>query len=351
MSSPKKKNACIMNQVRGNWAELNPDLLYTISKKLCDCSDFIMLRAVCKAWRSATNPSDPPLQFPCLIAWPYLEGSTLRIYSPASQRTHTFHVPDASFYGPTGQDVLIRSPSDLDLYELNPLTRLRKKKSYEDYCLDQEHLGFRPRIGKFEMIKFLKPRDAFYFRQSVKHPWTIFHDLRSVVYYKNCYFLLESTIVNNSIRVIYKNDKLTVSRIPFPSKGFDSNYLITTNDSLLAISTSIPVYLKDLKKSQFEVHRLDNYPQNPHWTKLSAIGDLMLFLDHCSCFSLKASDYSGFRGNCIYFITHSTISRRRTKHVIGRFDMELNQVEEHSGPAWFGERNLSVKAAWFVPSL
>lgn len=251
--------------------------------------------------------------------------------------------------------MLILSESDKYLSYLNPLTRVKKNAPFDEpfSFLEPVHVGFSSKIEEFVMVKYIAPYDAFYFKRSEQDQWTsmTFGELTSAACYENRYFLLENSNLHSRIVVIDENDKPELASIPFPNNGFYLNYLIATSDGLLAVSASIPQHLNDLKESRFEVQRLENYPRNPQWNKLSSIGDLMLFMDHSNCFSLKAGDYSGFKGNCIYFITRCRKAKRGTKHVIGKFDMGRNEVEEISGPAWLGKRNSNVKAAWFVPSM
>ncbi|KAJ3704832.1 hypothetical protein LUZ61_008537 [Rhynchospora tenuis] len=349
---PKERKANSRKKEWANWAELNPDMLRIISRKLCDIRSFISFRVVCKRWRSTTDLSNCPRQFPCLIDSRHYPDTTLRVYSPTSRRTHIFEIPRTLWYEPSGGDVLIQSSSGMGLFYLNPLVGV--KAAFPDGVLSRNFVStqINSRIDEFVVVTE-QCYDVLYFKISDTDGWTKkeFCYLKASAYHDLKLFLLE---VTNSVPPIFNPYRVTVINkingaelpsIPFLKPlYYPLMYLIATTDSLLAIIGIIPSRFEDLKKSQFEVHQLENYPQNPHCTKLIGIGDLMLFLNHFNGFSLRATKYSGFKGNCIYFTARCSKPLGGMKHVIGRWDMGLNQIEEHSGPTWFD--SLEMNTAW-----
>ncbi|KAJ4812207.1 F-box family protein [Rhynchospora pubera] len=360
--APKKKSS------RVSWARLDPDLLRIISKKLFDIFSFICFRAVCKRWRAATSLSDPPRQFPCVIDWPKGKGKlddTLRVYSVNSDRTHTFHVPDARFYGPSDGHMLLYE-CDRSLEEclsfLNPLAWKERFVPVDVPVnnVDPIRLG-RNLIRNDEPALFYKDDEHHFlcFWQSEKNDWTemTVPFIQTVAFYDHKFFFAEWGHQNKRVGVIDETTGVLLSYLPPPSDDFYHRYLIATDDGLLAVEMKdgmsiLPSLVNDLTKCQFEVFRLENYPQNSHWIKLSEIGDLMLFLDKQNGFSLKASDFGGFKGNCIYFITFgSKFPKRGYEYVIGRFDLESNRTERVPAPAWLGIRKWERRAAWFIPTL
>ncbi|KAJ3706368.1 hypothetical protein LUZ61_010073 [Rhynchospora tenuis] len=317
------------------WANLDPNILRIISKKLGDISSFVCFRAVCKRWRAATNLSNLPAQFPWVIDWPRGKGKlddTIRFYSFNSRKTHTFQVPDARIYGPSYGHLLIyeghRSKKECQSF-LNPLAWTERFVP-EEVPVDNVHPI---RLGR-NLIR---------------------NDDPALVYERE-HIILYYGIENSRIRVVDEATGVVLSHLPLPADDFYHGYLIATDDGLLAVEvksslTVVPILLIDVKECKFEVYRLENYPQNSHWTKLSGIGDLMLFLDQQNGFSLKATDIGGFKGNCIYFITTGSKPKAGSEHVIGRFDMESNTTERIPAPAWLGIRTWERQAAWFVPTL
>ncbi|KAJ4812206.1 F-box protein (DUF295) [Rhynchospora pubera] len=356
---------------RVSWEQLDPDLLRIISKKLCDISSFVCFRAVCKRWRAVTSLSDPPPQFPWVIDWPKAKSSgelesVFRFYSINSRKTHAFVVPHAYIFGPSDGSVLIyeRDRSDKECQSfLNPLAWRERFVPLEvpvDNTVRPIRLA-RNLIQNVEPALFYE-ENAHYilcFWQSAKNKWAGVRvpRLKTVVFYDHKFFVTDDEINYTRIRVIDESTGAVLSYLPPPTDNFYHGYLIATDDGLLAVevirSIAVIPYLKiDLEECQFEVYRLENYPQNPHWTKLRGIGDLMLFLDQQNGFSLKASDFGGFKGNCIYFITAGKKwPKRGSEHVIARFDIESNKTERIPAPAWLGRRFFERQAAWFMPTL
>jgi F-box domain len=85
-----------------DWSELHQELVYLISKKLPDLSDFVRLRAVCKRWRSAVPRFDPSPRFP----WIYQHRNSLEsdfdFYSLPHAKTITFESTDKVFGSVSG---------------------------------------------------------------------------------------------------------------------------------------------------------------------------------------------------------------------------------------------------------
>ncbi|KAJ3672496.1 hypothetical protein LUZ60_007217 [Juncus effusus] len=97
---------------------------------------------------------------------------------------------------------------------------------------------------------------------------------------------------------------------------------------------------------EFEVYYLKDGGTNSHWVKMtSGIGDRMLFFEwpfSSVGLCLKASDFEGFRGNCIYF---TTFSRGEVKagYNLCRYDLESKETQVIPNTCGF--------SCWFVPSL
>ncbi|XP_078167182.1 putative F-box/kelch-repeat protein At5g24040 [Carex rostrata] len=358
---PNKKSSPV------NWSELNPDMLRIISKRLCDISSFICFRAVCKRWRSATRLSDPPVQFPWLIDWPYGKGTldfTFRFYSINTRKTHSFEVPGAQIKGPSDGHVLIyerNRSSQKCLSFLNPLSWEEQFLPLDVPVDNVEPICLERNLARNDEPAVVYLQDRHYILcswHSEKNNWTEirFPFQRTVAFYDHKFFVAELSgrVGRTRIMVIDEASKVVLSHLPCPIKHFYRGYLIATDDGLLLVEPSttliFPFLLIDVTKCAFQVYRLENYPQNPHWTKLSGIGDLMLFVDQKSGFSLKASEFGGFKGNCIYFIKTGKKPKCISEHVIGRFDIGLNKTEKILAPRWLGniwER----QAGWFMPTL
>ncbi|KAF3339276.1 F-box protein [Carex littledalei] len=89
-----------------------------------------------------------------------------------------------------------------------------------------------------------------------------------------------------------------------PNMRFEGPDFVESCGEILSVCYNQSFNKMDYK---FYIHRLEfgNGKGNPCWVKLRNIGDRILFFDlfyGTGCgFYLKASDFVGFNGNCIYF--------------------------------------------------
>ena len=74
----------------------------------------------------------------------------------------------------------------------------------------------------------------------------------------------------------------------------------------------------------------------PFWVKITNIGDQMLFLQNNHGLSFCASNFAGFKGNCIYYI--------KWGQYLCRYNIGDGTIEELPCP-------FDSVDAWFVPSL
>ncbi|KAJ3687745.1 hypothetical protein LUZ61_016909 [Rhynchospora tenuis] len=76
-----------------DWSDLQPELIYLISRKLTDIFDFVHFRVVCKRWRHAVGVSDLPPQLPWIMVkyWKFRD-CYLHFYSLLTGKTYTINV-------------------------------------------------------------------------------------------------------------------------------------------------------------------------------------------------------------------------------------------------------------------
>ena len=134
--------------------------------------------------------------------------------------------------------------------------------------------------------------------------------------------------------------------------AFDCTALVPSGDELLCV---IRHFGKDGRGELLEdcgslkVHRLDmeigqghdQLTQLPRWVQMRSIGDRMLFIGLFQGFSFNASDFHGFKGDCIYFFK---LERDKRSSIYRFSSMEDGHTEELPGP-WMHA------CTWFVPSL
>jgi F-box domain len=92
-----KKILTIGRQSKGkDWAQLPPELLHLISKKMEDVSNLIHFRAVCKDWRFAADASDAPPQLPWLVGPSVIkESNEWCVSSLSSSTTQQIRFPES----------------------------------------------------------------------------------------------------------------------------------------------------------------------------------------------------------------------------------------------------------------
>jgi hypothetical protein len=160
--------------VEVRWSDLPTDLLRTITKKLHDIFDFIYFRSVCKNWYTSISISDMPPLIPWLFSLDYHDKAYLHFYSIFSDKTHTFHCPNARkrcMFGPsrgylyTIQYIPRGKPKH---FLLNPLTKddvaLRFRKRFNNLHLTSMSLSL---IEDDDYIVF---RDPHRFRMEFYQP-------------------------------------------------------------------------------------------------------------------------------------------------------------------------------------
>ncbi|KAJ1692737.1 hypothetical protein LUZ63_009435 [Rhynchospora breviuscula] len=349
-----------------DWAELNSDILRQISKKVTDLSDFVWLRAVCKKWRSVVRPSDLPPQLPYFIQCSRKSSSsfefhlcplysdkshnlTVQIFSELKELTSTF----GSF---TGFVILLCEVPPISGLILNPLIGFQSLVPIEN-----EHERFSPfYIGpslshepdlvencidlvglviEFEPPNSTRVEKLILWRYT-DNKWRRITKLRNsldehVISYSNGRVFIASC-KTKYIRVVDVTNGNTVSFLPRLSKPFHC--------FVEACGDLIGVRLLDEPKGQnlpqsgylYELYQLMNSGTNPYWEKVNDIGDRMLFHDDLrNWLCLKASDFEGCKGNCIYSKSRITNNSVNYYSVATESTTQLHQLHNYNRGRWF----------------
>ncbi|KAJ3672499.1 hypothetical protein LUZ60_007220 [Juncus effusus] len=341
-----------------DWAELNPDLLRLIAKKLGDISNFVCFRVVCKNWRLVVRPHDCPPQLPWFLEyhpkWGYY-SSYHKFFSLYCKRHYTLDIPEAkekSISGTANRYFRIHEFLALSLF--NPLT----KSHFSIPHIENSTVGSLIYIGPYQnpnsnpnkdgdiaIVFFYKRKDGsasvVFWRfvdkwlekvVEVEVPYT-----NSVAYFQGRFFVFDWKTVKTRVFDVTTGDEVLV----IPLEGIRFDYLIEGCGDLLGV----------VKKSirgqwQFEVYRLEDRGRNSRWVKItSGIDDRMLFLDGDRTgrgLCLKASDFEGFRGNCIYFLSLS--HEDAYAYNLKRYDLESKETQAIP-------HHHTFTGAWFVPTL
>ncbi|XP_078165541.1 putative F-box/kelch-repeat protein At5g24040 [Carex rostrata] len=299
-----------------NWSELPKDILHLFSKKLSDISEFIRFRAVCKSWQLSAPINDPPPQLPWLLeSCNYFEENTIiRFYCLLSGKVHTLTWPTshrARLSGPACHYLLASCLRNNVRYLLNPLThdQIHVPSVNALDCGRLDYIGpdtnegsnivvisgyaDRPR-ARINMLAFWRPKaDDWVYIEGV--------DNSPNAFYRGQYFSIERrTGITNVIDISTKNLAYQVA----PPKG--------TNPHLQGCTIMVSSGGKMLRLFQYyegELCHFDIYclyfgdrKEKPCWVKITDIGEEILFLNHYGGLSFCASNFAGFKGNCIYFL-------------------------------------------------
>ncbi|XP_078153685.1 uncharacterized protein LOC144548845 [Carex rostrata] len=278
--------------VERNWSELPEDILHLFAKKLHDISDFIRFRAVCKRWQLSAPVTDPPLQLPWLLEHrqqEHHENGIMRFYCLSSD----------PFEG--GDIVVILSAYGVVDMRQNTF-------AYMMAC-------WRPKV------------DNCIFVEGVGHYGN--------AYYMGQYFSNDrETGITNVIDIATKKLAYQVA----PPDGANSfpygrTILVESGGKILRL---FPHY--EAKQWLFDIYCLyfSDGEEKPCWVKIIDIGDQMLFVQSYRGLSFNASNFSGFKGNCIYFV--------KDRQYLCKYDIGDSTTEELPYP-------FDSVGNWFVPSL
>ncbi|XP_006661647.1 F-box protein At2g26160-like [Oryza brachyantha] len=351
-----------------DWSALPGDLLRLFSRRLHDPLDFLRFRAVCRTWRSAAAASPPPF-LPWLLARPVHPTArpSLSFYSLSSAALRSVAAPSATccLLGHASSHLLFSDhghPSN-PLLLANPLTGadLPLPPSPFDAFAPITQGYYLP--GPDSPVVIYDATRVFFHHpgggggESTSPGWTKVpvEDLVA----ENMYHAGKMFVCNDRGRLtIFDATTLAVlgDAAPPPpppaatlhGDAFRCSSFVPSGDELLCVIR----YFRSKNKAQgelledpcaLEVHRLEISSEKgakPRWVQMRSIGDRMLFVGLYQGFSLRAADFAGLEGNCIYFFRMDRASRS----FIYRFSMNDGHIDELPGP-WMHA------CTWFVPSL
>ncbi|PKI37109.1 hypothetical protein CRG98_042508, partial [Punica granatum] len=88
----------------------------------------------------------------------------------------------------------------------------------------------------------------------------------------------------------------------------DLHYLVSAGEDWLLVTRYLKIQCEDEphlamhKTAGFDVFKLDRRIESgPRWVKMTDLGDYMLFVGRNSSLALRASEFPGCEGDCIYF--------------------------------------------------
>ncbi|XP_078160883.1 F-box/kelch-repeat protein At1g57790-like [Carex rostrata] len=330
-----------------NWSELPQEILHLFSKKLPDISDFIRFRAVCKTWQISAPVNDPPPQLPWLLELRHeedIENAIIRFYCLSSNKVHTITCPDsrrAWLRGLGCRYLLASHLRNSEMYLLNPLTRDQIHLPFVNDLGVPDYIGPDPIQGGDIVVVagiYLNPPSyVMAFWQHKADNWVY---VEGAVDCSNAFCMGEyfsnnrETNITNVIDIATKKLAYQIA----PPEGTNPllkgwTFMVESGGKILRLFR----YYKD-EQCHFDIHCLyfgDGEPK-PYWVKITDIGDQMLFLQRSSGLSICASNFAGFKGNCIYF--------GKYWRYLCRYDIGDGTTEVLPCP-------FDPMGYWFVPSL
>lgn len=382
-----------------DWSDLPPELLQTVATTLPSIANYIRFRAVCQNWRRAAPISTLylPREFPWLML-PLSRCSTRRrFFNPLTKNLHRLTLPEASHSrrragSSLGWLVLIdESPS---IFLINPLTRDRialpplssfpNVTNFDFYSIGREYTVRSPE-NDLDFYSLKEMRDGFIKKVILSHSpyhdpnffafailnqhenlayckngynsWRIIDEARlyseDVIYFNGAFYAVDRF---GSIAICdMNNGELPVVKIIHVEQQIDGDmkYLVDAMGDLLLVARyldfeiDIEYYVEVCKTVKFNVFRFDWNAKK--WEKLASLDDKVLLLGENSSLALLASDYTGCRGNSIYFTDdYSGVNSENFAgdHEVGVYNLVDGSIDEL--PSY--PRN-SHWPIWITPSL
>ncbi|XP_056163974.1 F-box protein SKIP23-like [Syzygium oleosum] len=337
-----------------DWSQLPSDLLESVSRKLPLYADYVRFRAVCRAWRSSTPkaPSHLPPQLPWLLLPLFKPQSRGRscsgyFYSLPDNKVHVLRITETclrkrrcgSSHGWLA--ILDESPS---VVLVNPLTgakvdlpplhtfpdvvgfnfadvgreyllrdgnhRLstRNLKQMRDIFVKKVVLSSSPaKDSRFVAVAMLHHRSRLAYCRNGDEGWRFIEEANfysdDVIYRDGLFYAVSSY---GRIAVCDVNgDSPRVSYIDKPRVVCgDIQYLVSVGDDLMLVTRHLDSnFWPELHQTVFRTKLFDVFKLGDEfrWEWVADLGDYMIFIGQNSSFALRASDFPGCMGNCIYY--------------------------------------------------
>nr|GLL30495.1 F-box protein SKIP23-like [Ipomoea trifida] len=364
-----------------DWANLPPELLDSIAKKLRIHKDYVRFRAVCASWRGSAlkTPTHLPCQFPWLML-SQRQSSRLGFFSPLDDKFHFLILPEASnrrrrcgsSHGwlvilDESPSVFIINPLTRAKLNLPPLSRFPNVLDFNFYNVGREYtlrsdgeihtcslkemrdtfikkvvLSGNPLLQpNFIAMAILNQTGDLAYCKNGENSWKLIDDARSfcedVIYSDGLFYAVNkfgSIVVCN-----VNSDSPRVSFIDTPLQtGGDMQYLVKVDDDFLLVTryleldVDIQNHRLDIvyKTVEFRVFRLDLSGEK--WERVTSLEDKVLFLGENSSLALSTPDFPGFKqGNRIYFTddySEMNYEGANADHDVGIYNMEDGSFSE-----------------------
>ncbi|KAJ3670734.1 hypothetical protein LUZ60_008160 [Juncus effusus] len=271
---------------------------------------------------------------------------------------HTFHLPETSgkaLLGPTNRYMLSLDTFHRSLSLFNPLTReeipLPSPDGYLDWC-SPVHIGKEKIVlvwgsnnSEDATLGFYKPGDSEWNTakgQYLKYGHLYFNGKCYVnAKYRGCTGIIDE-VTGEEVGKVTPLE--TVTTRPTICKAWGgTNYLVEASGEILLIFRAHDEF-SPLERCYFDIHRLESCgDEKPKWNRINGIDDHMIFLELMRGFAMRASQFSGYKGNCFYFLKYR-VEEYEESYVVCRYDIEDGRAEELP-------YSVQPGGCWFMPSM
>ncbi|KAL5223721.1 hypothetical protein ABZP36_010360 [Zizania latifolia] len=347
------------------WSAISGDLLCLVAGRLHDPLDFLRFHAVCRFWRSATATAaaSPHPFLPWLLALPVHPTTRPSLsFSLSSDALRSVSSPSATccLLGHTNSHLLFSDHG----HHSNPLLLVNPLAIADLPLPPSPFNAFTPITqgyylpGPNSPVVIYNCRRIFFFHPcgASRKPgggWmeVPVEDLVAENMYHNgkvfvCNDQGHITIFDATTLAVVGDVAPLAPLATLHRDAFKCSSFVPSGDELLCVIR----YFRNKEQGELledccrlEVHRLEiagDEGEVSQWVQMRGIGDRMLFVGLYQGFSLRAADFAGLEGNCVYFFKMDKASRS----CINRFSMNNGRIKELPGP-WMHA------CTWFVPSL
>ncbi|GLU19648.1 hypothetical protein SLE2022_358850 [Rubroshorea leprosula] len=329
------------------WKELPLDVVYAISQCLESYDDYVRFRAVCVSWKSAVPKSPTRLlkQPVPLLMLPFDdERETSRsFYGILEDKVYQIELPETRgkyFCGSSDGWVVIveKSPA---LYLFNPLTKVQisflppvssfPNVEYYPDNLDEEYALLTPSGHICAYYSHAEMQQSFIHKMVLSHTptsssnclaaaiygyyqlaycrckdqkWTAFdktkHGFEDVIFHGGKI----DAVMQSGPLMVAETDSFPLEFVPVPVNlsnisEFSWKYLVGSSDGLMLVSRFLHSGPYVYKTVKFEMHKLESINGNLSWSKVTSLGDNVIFLGDNSPVMVSSQYFKRFKGTCI----------------------------------------------------
>ncbi|KAH7661474.1 F-box domain-containing protein [Dioscorea alata] len=310
-----------------DWSQLPKDLVSLIALKLHILPDFRALSLVCVRWQQATKQrwQKYHLQVPLLML-PSQECSTsCELYNISNHEKIQFQLPELehNFHGNFSQGWLATQSHNMDIYLVNPYTRVKIPllpaapllTCQGNYLLHLVKLSCNPTLAECVIIGGFSNMQLG-FRKIGDEKWNVLHDVLvdDAIYYNDMIYVAECRGVYNELTILrylgkeqkkwhIAQKKWHIAHVPhLPRKNRAYLFRSSLSNNLFCLVRHYHgACRRSCNVTIFHVMRLDENSQR--WIRVDSLDGEALFLSYDNAVSVSVSQIPGstLKGDCIYF--------------------------------------------------